>query len=106
MPLGRGGNDKSFFCSDMAGDNGRHVDCKKRTGFGPHSEGWHLVDFALFDAAPEWLKPKPAQADDCINIDSFQKKRTGFGPHSCDDLVHDYNAVDEINLMRSTFAAF
>ncbi len=62
--------------------------------------------FALFDAAPEWLKPKPAQADDCINIDSFQKKRTGFGPHSCDDLVHDYNAVDEINLMRSTFAAF
>jgi len=54
----------------------------------------------------EWLKPKPAQAGDCIKIDSFQKKRTGFGPHSCDDPVHDYLATDHPPVMQDPSPAF
>jgi len=38
----------------------------------------------------------PAQAADCISIDSLRKKRTGFGPHSFDNLIRDYNAGDDV----------
>ena len=66
-----------------------------------------FLDFVLFDAAAQCLKPTPAQIAAPSASISSEKSGQVLVRTFCDDPVHDYNAADEIiNLCAVLFTCF